>query len=78
MSVESDVSDVFALILKKNASQETARAAALALCRELMPLTPDHVIRETVARAIATVRIERAARNDNRRVGKKAQPVNKS
>jgi len=64
MSVENDVADVFALILSKKASEETARAAALALCRELMPRASDLLIRETVARAIATVRVGRRAVTD--------------
>jgi hypothetical protein len=56
MTVESDVADVYALILSKKASEETARTAAMALCRELMPGSDERVVRQTVARAIATVR----------------------
>jgi hypothetical protein len=56
MSVETDVAEVYALILRKKASEETARTAAFALCRELMPHADDKTVRETLARAIASVR----------------------
>jgi hypothetical protein len=64
MAVENDVADLYELLLRKNASEETARAVAMALYRELMPGSDDPTVREAVARAIATVRIKSLASND--------------
>jgi hypothetical protein len=64
MTVESDVADMYVMILKKYDSEDTAHLAALRLCRELMPAAGDQVVREATARAIASVRIAGAPAND--------------
>jgi hypothetical protein len=56
MSVQSEVADMYELMLWKGASKDTARAVATALYRELVPdggSSED----EVVSRAIATVRV---------------------
>jgi hypothetical protein len=64
MTVETDVADMYALLLRTGASEKTAREVAMALYRQLMPSSDDVTARETVSRAIATVRIAHAASND--------------
>jgi hypothetical protein len=64
MTVESDVRDMYLRILKRYAAEDTARVAALTLCRELMPDADDRIVRETTARAIAAVRIAGTPAND--------------
>jgi hypothetical protein len=68
MRTEKQVADFYRFLLGKNESEETACVAALALCRGLMPGAEDDLVRETAARAIASVRISRASANDNKHV----------
>jgi hypothetical protein len=56
MSAERDVADLYAFVLRKYASEHTARAAAMA--RELMSGADDYTVREAVSRAMATARIK--------------------
>jgi hypothetical protein len=56
--VEQDLAGVYEYLLGKRASEGMARDATLALARELMPCKDDYAVRETVARAIAGVRLK--------------------
>jgi hypothetical protein len=56
MTTLSDVADVYALMLRKGASEQIAREVAAALYREMMPGTNEDAVREAVDRAIAMVR----------------------
>ena len=65
MTVESDVADMYELLLRKGATEKTAREVAMAFYRQLAPSSDDFAAREAVSRAIATVRIASAASNDS-------------
>lgn len=53
MSIQSELISMYALMLRKGASEDTARVVATALCRELVPDNDEVAIREGVSRAIA-------------------------
>lgn len=54
MSIQSEVANMYELMRWKGASDETARAVAMVLYRELVPDSDDSTQQDAVARAIAT------------------------
>lgn len=64
MSIQSELASMYALMLRRGASEDIARVVATALCRELAPDNDDVAIREGVSRAIAATMSARAPRRD--------------
>jgi hypothetical protein len=77
MSIQSELANMYELMLRKGASEDTARAVATALCRELVSDNDDVANREGVSRAIATTVIARATSRDAESLGAQPRPLNK-
>lgn len=77
MSIQSELASMYALMLRKGASEDTARVVATALCRELNPDNDDVAVREGVSRAIAATVIAQASSRDPETVDARPRPLNK-
>jgi hypothetical protein len=71
MRVQSEVAMMYELMRWKGASDQTARAVAMALYRELVPDSDESTQQDVVSRAIATARIGQGAERETSREGPK-------